>query len=66
MELPRTTFSNAVDLLITRIGNAVSWIWAVLLGVIVINVFMRYALGELVPCGMNHGGPFVPTFTCGS
>ena len=46
MELPRTTFSNAVDPLITRIGNAVSWIWAVLLGVIVINVFMRYALGE--------------------
>ena len=46
MELPRTTFSTAVDLLITRIGNAVSWIWAVLLGVIVINVFMRYALGE--------------------
>ena len=66
MELPRTTFSNAVDLLITRIGNAVSWIWAVLLGVIVINVFMRYALDELVPCGMNHGGPFVPALTCGS
>ncbi len=46
MELPRTTFSNAVDSLITRIGNAVSWIWMVLLCVIVINVFMRYALGE--------------------
>ncbi len=46
MELPQTTFSNVVDRLITRIGNAVSWIWAVLLGVIVINVFMRYALGE--------------------
>ena len=46
MELPRTTFSNVVDSLITRIGNAVSWIWMVLLCVIVINVFMRYALGE--------------------
>ncbi len=66
MELPRTTFSNAVDPLITRIGNAVSWIWAALLGVIVINVFMRYVLQELLPCGMNHGGAFVPTFTCGS
>ena len=46
MELPKTTFSNAVDPLITRFGNAVSWIWAVLLCVIVLNVFMRYALGE--------------------
>ena len=45
-ELPRTAFSNAVDPVITWIGNAVSWIWIVLLGVIVINVFMRYALGE--------------------
>ena len=44
--LPRTAFSNAVDPFITRIGNGVSWIWVVLLGVIVINVFMRYALGE--------------------
>ena len=46
MQLPRTTFSNVVDSLITRIGNAVSWIWMVLLCVIVINVFMRYALGK--------------------
>lgn len=45
-ELPGTWFSNAVDPVITWIGNAVSWIWIVLLGVIVINVFMRYALGE--------------------
>ena len=45
-DLPVTRFSNAVDPIITRIGNAVSWIWIVLLGVIVINVFMRYALGE--------------------
>lgn len=45
-DLPGTRFSNAVDPFITRIGNAVSWIWIVLLGVIVINVFMRYALGE--------------------
>ena len=46
MELPSTRFSHAVDPFITRIGNAVSWIWIVLLGVIVVNVFMRYALGE--------------------
>ena len=44
--LPDTRFSNAVDPVITWIGNAVSWIWIVLLAVIVINVFMRYALGE--------------------
>ena len=46
MELPGTAFSSAVDPFITRIGNGVSWIWVILLGVIVINVFMRYALGE--------------------
>ena len=45
-DLPGTKFSNAVDPVITWIGNAVSWVWIVLLGVIVINVFMRYALGE--------------------
>ena len=35
-----------VDRLLIAIGNAVSWIWVVLLVVIVCNVVLRYALAE--------------------
>ena len=46
MELPETPISRLVDPVLDRIGNAVSWIWVVLLGVIVCNVVLRYALAE--------------------
>ena len=46
MELPETPFSRLVDPVLDRIGNAVSWIWVVLLVVIVCNVVLRYALAE--------------------
>ena len=46
MELPETPFSRLVDPLLDRIGNAASWIWVVLLVVIVCNVVLRYALAE--------------------
>ena len=46
MELPETPFSRLVDPALDRIGNAVSWIWVVLLGVIVCNVVLRYALAK--------------------
>ena len=46
MELPHTRFSRIVDVLIQRLGHAVSWIWLVLLGVIVTNVIMRYLFAE--------------------
>ena len=46
MELPETPLSRRVDPLLDRIGNVVSWIWVVLLGVIVCNVVLRYALAE--------------------
>ena len=46
MELPATPFSRLVDPILDRIGNAVSWIWVVLLVVIVCNVLLRYALSE--------------------
>lgn len=43
MHLPHTRFSSAIDRLISVIGEAASWLWAVLLAVIVINVIIRYA-----------------------
>ena len=46
MDLPETRFSRVVGRLLVGVGNAVSWLWVVLLVVIVTNVLMRYALGE--------------------
>ena len=45
-QLPHTSFSLAMDGLIRWIGEAISWIWLVLVGVIVLNVTMRYVFGE--------------------
>ncbi len=45
-ELPETALSRRIDAALRAIGDAVSWIWLVLLGVIVTNVLMRYVLGE--------------------
>ena len=45
-ELPHSAFSLKVDGWIRRIGSAISWIWLLLVGVIVLNVSMRYLLGE--------------------
>lgn len=45
-QLPQTSFSMAFDRVIRAVGRAISWIWVVLLAVVVLNVFMRYALGE--------------------
>lgn len=45
LALPQTRFSTAVDALLVRIGEAVSWVWLVLLAVIVANVTLRYAFG---------------------
>jgi len=44
--LPETAFSRRVDAWLVRIGQWVSWLWLVLLVVIVTNVVMRYAFGE--------------------
>jgi len=44
--LPETSFSRAIDGLLRRIGEALSWIWLVLLAVIMLNVTMRYVLGS--------------------
>ena len=44
--LPETAFSRRVDPWIEKIGQWVSWLWLVLLAIIVINVLLRYAFGE--------------------
>ena len=46
MELPHTAFSKRADHVINRVGEAASWLWLVLLAVIVVNVCMRYVFGE--------------------
>lgn len=45
-ELPHTAISLLTDRLLRRIGDTASWVWLLLLGVIVFNVTMRYAFGE--------------------
>ena len=44
--LPQTTFSSRVDPWLAKVGQWVSWIWLVLLVIIVLNVVLRYAFGE--------------------
>lgn len=41
--LPTTPAARRIERFITRIGEALSWVWLMLLGVIVLNVVMRYA-----------------------
>lgn len=45
LELPHTVISTWVDKKITGLGDAISWIWLVLLFIIVLNVVMRYLFG---------------------
>jgi TRAP-type mannitol/chloroaromatic compound transport system permease small subunit len=44
--LPETAFSRVVDPWLIRIGRWTSWLWVVLLAIIVINVVLRYAFGQ--------------------
>ena len=46
LPLPETPFSRVVDPILVAIGHAVSWLWIVLLAVIVCNVVLRYALSK--------------------
>lgn len=43
---PETALSRVIDPCIAAIGRWMSWLWLALLGVIVINVVLRYAFGE--------------------
>ena len=46
MNLPETVVSRTVEPVISAIGRTVSWIWIVLMVVIVVNVFARYLFGQ--------------------
>jgi TRAP-type mannitol/chloroaromatic compound transport system permease small subunit len=43
--LPQTRLSRRIDAAVRRVGDAVSWVWVVLLLVIVANVTLRYVFG---------------------
>lgn len=45
-ELPHTAFSQRVDRAIRAIGATISWIWLLLVVIIITNVTMRYLFGE--------------------
>ncbi len=45
-ELPHTTLSRLLDGFVKAVGNAVSWLWVVLVLVIVVNVLLRHVLGR--------------------
>ena len=45
-ELPHTSVSIFLDGIIRKIGEWVSWLWGVLVLVIVVNVTLRYVFGE--------------------
>ena len=46
MDLPQTRLSRRLEALVRRVGDLVSWLWLALLGVVVLNVLLRYAFGE--------------------
>jgi TRAP-type mannitol/chloroaromatic compound transport system permease small subunit len=43
--LPATRLSRILDALIEAVGKATSWLWIVLIAIIMVNVVMRYAFG---------------------
>lgn len=45
-ELPHTVWTQRIDNFITKVGELISWVWLLLLGTIILNVTMRYVLGE--------------------
>ena len=44
--LPHTRFSIVLSRFFASLAAAISWVWLILMGVIVVNVIMRYAFGE--------------------
>lgn len=45
-DLPRTRLSDLLEGIVRRIGEATSWIWAILVAAIVVNVTLRYVFGR--------------------
>lgn len=46
VELPHTAFSRRIDKMIRVIGASISWIWLLLVAIIITNVTMRYLFGQ--------------------
>ena len=44
--LPHTRWSQRIDRVADRVGRAISYIWLILLGIIMVNVLMRYVFNE--------------------
>lgn len=44
--LPETVLSRFLDGVVNFIGRAVSWLWVVLIGIILVNVILRYVFNE--------------------
>jgi TRAP-type mannitol/chloroaromatic compound transport system permease small subunit len=45
-ELPQTRLSRVLDSIVKGVGDVVSWLWVVLVAVIVANVTARYVFGQ--------------------
>jgi len=45
-DLPDTALSRRIDPVLDHVGRAISWLWLLLLAVIVGNVVLRYLFGE--------------------
>ena len=45
-ELPHTPLSAGIDRVLARVGDGQSYLWLVLLGIIVINAVARYVFDE--------------------
>jgi TRAP-type mannitol/chloroaromatic compound transport system permease small subunit len=44
--LPRNRFSNAIDRVIVVSGDLASWLWPILVAVVVLQVVLRYGFGQ--------------------
>lgn len=45
-QLPETRLSRSLDHFILRVGRVASWLWLLLMVVILLNVVLRYSFGE--------------------
>lgn len=45
-QLPHTAFSRAVGRVVSAVGEVASWLWLLLVAVIVVQVTMRYVFGQ--------------------
>lgn len=44
--LPHTALSRVIDPIIRTIGEAASWLWLILVAIIIVQVLMRYLFGQ--------------------